>query len=353
MGSASGQAAHIGALDMRGDAGTVPSAGYRKLSVVVPAYNEEQNIPILCDRLLAVLDGLGTPFEIIIVNDGSKDKTGLVLRAAAARRKEIKVIELKRNSGQTAAMMCGIDHASGDIIIPIDADLQNDPADIPALLAKIAEGYDVVSGWRTDRKDAALSRNLPSRIANRIISLVSRVHLHDYGCTLKAYRLEVLDGVRLYGEMHRLIPVYASWMGAKVTEIPVRHHARSHGSSNYGLERVAKIILDLIVVKFLDRQFMKPIYVFGGFGMLCLAVSGIAVVWALYLKFVDGLSLIQTPLPLLAVMTFVTGFMCILMGLLSEILMRTYFESQGKTSYVVRERLNFDPADDDIQQAKK
>lgn len=326
---------------------------YRMISVIVPAYNEEQNIPILCDRLLAVLDALGAPFEIILVNDGSKDRTGEVLRAAAASRREIKVIALKRNSGQTAAMMCGIDHASGDIIIPIDADLQNDPADIPLLLAKIAEGYDVVSGWRKERKDSALRRNLPSRIANRLISFVSRVPLHDYGCTLKAYRLEVLDGVRLYGEMHRLIPVYASWMGARVTEIPVRHYPRAHGSSNYGLERVAKIILDLIVVKFLDRQFMKPIYVFGGFGMLCLAVSGLAGGWALYLKFVDGLSLILTPLPLLSVMTFITGFMCILMGLLSEILMRTYFESQGKMPYVVRERLNFDAADEDMTRTKK
>jgi dolichol-phosphate mannosyltransferase len=343
MRDAGGQMVKLELADRGAEAGT-PAArsAYRMLSVIVPAYNEERSIPVLCDRLLAVLDELGTPFEIILVNDGSKDNTASVLRAAAGRRKEIKVIELKRNSGQTAAMMCGIDHASGDIIIPIDADLQNDPADIPLLLAKIAEGYDVVSGWRKDRKDAALRRNLPSRIANKIISLVSRVHLHDYGCTLKAYRLDVLDGVRLYGEMHRLIPVYASWLGAKVTEIPVRHYPRAHGKSNYGLERVAKIILDLIVVKFLDRQFMKPIYVFGGFGMLCLAVSGLAGFWALYLKFVDGLSLIQTPLPLLAVMTFITGFMCILMGLLSEILMRTYFESQGKTSYAVRERLNFD-----------
>jgi dolichol-phosphate mannosyltransferase len=344
MGSAA-EMLRIGALDLSGRESTAPSGGYRMLSVVVPAYNEERNIPVLCARLLEVLDRLGAPFEIILVNDGSKDGTGAVLRTAAAARKEIKVIELKRNSGQTAAMMCGIDHASGDIIIPIDADLQNDPADIPALLAKIGEGYDVVSGWRKDRKDAAIRRNLPSRIANKIISLVSRVHLHDYGCTLKAYRLEVLDGVRLYGEMHRLIPVYASWMGARVTEIPVRHHPRSHGKSNYGLERVAKIILDLIVVKFLDRQFMKPIYVFGGFGMLCLLISGLAAIWALYLKLFEGLSLIQTPLPLLAVMTFITGFMCILMGLLSEILMRTYFESQGKTSYVVRERLNFDEED--------
>jgi dolichol-phosphate mannosyltransferase len=324
------------------DAAPAGGAVYRKLSIVVPAYNEEKSIPTLCDRLLAVLDETGKPFEIILVNDGSKDGTQAALRAAAGRRKEIKVIELKRNSGQTAALMCGIDHASGDIIVPIDADLQNDPADIPLLLEKIAEGYDVVSGWRKNRKDAPLRRNLPSRIANWIISLVSRVRLHDYGCTLKAYRLDVLDGVRLYGEMHRLIPVYASWMGARVTEIPVRHHPRAHGASHYGLERVIKIILDLIVVKFMDRQFMKPIYVFGGFGMLCLAASFVATAWALYLKAADNVSLIQTPLPLLAVMTFVTGFMCILMGLLSEIMMRTYFESQGKTSYAVRERLNFD-----------
>ena len=324
--------------------GAVPAADavYRKLSIVVPAYNEAKSILVLCERLLAVLDGLGKPFEIILVNDGSKDDTKAVLRHAAAQRHEIKVVELKRNSGQTAATMCGIDHASGDIIIPIDADLQNDPADIPALLEKIAEGYDVVSGWRKDRKDSTLRRNLPSWIANWIISRVSHVQLHDYGCTLKAYRLDVLEGVRLYGEMHRLIPVYASWMGARVTEIPVRHHARAHGASHYGLERVAKIILDLIVVKFLDRQLMKPIYVFGGFGLANLAISGIAGLVALYLKFFRDVSLIQTPLPLLAVMTFITGFMCILMGLLCEILMRTYFESQGKRSYAVRERLNFD-----------
>jgi len=318
------------------------NASYRKVSVIVPAYNEESNIPVLCERLLAVLDGIGTPFEVILVNDGSSDQSQAVLRAAASRRKEIKVIELKRNSGQTAAMMCGIDHASGDVVVPIDADLQNDPADIPLLLAKIAEGYDVASGWRRERKDAPLRRNLPSRIANSIISLVSGVRLHDHGCTLKAYRLDVLDGVRLYGEMHRFIPVYASWMGARVVEVPVRHHPREHGASNYGLERVLKVALDLIVVKFLDRHFMKPIYVFGGFGLVCLLVSGVAGLAALYLKFAQGASLIQTPLPLLSVMTFITGFMCILMGLLSEMLMRTYFESQGKTSYAVRERLNFD-----------
>src|SRR5581483_3453262 len=212
---------------------------------------------------------------------------------------------------------------------------------IPALLAKIDEGYDVVSGWRRIRMDSEVGRDLPSRIANWMISLVSGVRLHDYGCTLKAYRREVLDGVRLYGEMHRFIPIYASWMGAKVTEIPVRHAPRAHGSSHYGMERVLKVILDLIVVKFLDRHMMKPIYIFGGFGLLCLAISGLSLIGALYLKYVHHVSLIQTPLPLLSVMTFVTGFMCILMGLISEMLMRTYFEAQGKTPYAVRSRLNF------------
>lgn len=318
------------------------SSAARRLSIIVPVYNEAASIPTLAERLLATLDAMGAPFEIILVNDGSADGSQAALRAVAEQRHEIKVVELKRNSGQTAAMMCGIDHATGDIIIPIDADLQNDPADIPALLAKIDEGYDVVSGWRRIRMDTEVGRDLPSRIANWMISLVSGVRLHDYGCTLKAYRREVLDGVRLYGEMHRFIPIYASWMGAKVTEIPVRHAPRAHGASHYGMERVLKVILDLIVVKFLDRHMMKPIYIFGGFGLLCLAISGLALLGALYFKYADHISLIQTPLPLLSVMTFVTGFMCILMGLISEMLMRTYFEAQGKTPYAVRSRLNFD-----------
>jgi glycosyltransferase involved in cell wall biosynthesis len=319
-----------------------PSAPPGMLSIVVPVFNEAGNIPKLCDRLLVVMDQIGKPFEIILVNDGSSDRSQVELRDAARDRKEIKVIELRRNSGQTAALMCGIDHVSGDVVIPIDADLQNDPADIPLLLAKIDEGYDVVSGWRKDRKDAALRRNLPSRVANWMISLVSGVRLHDYGCSLKAYRLDVLDGVRLYGEMHRFVPIYASWMGARVTEVPVRHHPREMGASKYGLERVAKVLLDLIVVKFLDRHVMKPIYVFGGFGLICLFISTLAGAAAIYLKFAENVSLIQTPLPLLSVMTFITGIMCVLMGLLSEMIMRTYFEAQGKTPYVIREKLNFD-----------
>ncbi|MDY0884059.1 glycosyltransferase family 2 protein [Dongia soli] len=311
-----------------------------KLSIITPIYNEEENIPLLFERLDAVLRPMKRGYEIIMVNDGSRDGSLAALRRLAEQHPEVKVIDLKRNSGQTAALMCGIDHSTGDIIIPIDADLQNDPADIPNLLVKIDEGYDVVSGWRRDRKDAAIRRNFVSSVANLVISRISGVHLRDYGCSLKAYRRSVLEGVRLYGEMHRFVPIYASWMGAKITEIPVRHHPRLHGKSSYGLERVVKVILDLIVVKFLDRHLVKPIYVFGGFGMLSVAISFLTLLWALYLKLVEGLSLIQTPLPLLSAMAFLIGITAILLGLMSEILVRTYFESQDKRPYYVRERIN-------------
>ena len=235
------------------------SPGRPQLSVITPIYNEEKNIAILVERLVAVLKELGQPFEIVAVNDGSRDGSLTELRKQAALHRELKIVDFRRNYGQTAAIMAGIDHAGGEIIVSIDADLQNDPEDIPRLLAKMAEGFDVVSGWRRDRKDAALRRNFVSRVANRIISRISGVHLHDYGCTLKAYRRDVVKNVRLYGEMHRFIPIYATWMGAKVADIPVRHFARRHGRSNYGLERVVKVILDLIVVKFLDRYMVKPI----------------------------------------------------------------------------------------------
>eukprot|EP01034_Spumella_vulgaris_P010497 gene10497-13318_t len=218
----------------------------------------------------------------------------------AAADSRVKVVHFRRNAGQTAAMMAGIDFASGDVLIPLDADLQNDPADIPRLLAKLDEGYDVVSGWRKDRKDDSLRRNLPSRIANSLISRVSGVALHDYGCSLKAYRRDVIKGVKLYGEMHRFIPIYASWNGARVTELPVTHHARRFGVSKYGLERIAKVFLDLMVVKFLDRYAQKPIYVFGGFGLVNLAVSFLAGLWAIILKLFYGTSFILSPLPLLA-----------------------------------------------------
>jgi len=240
--------------------------------------------------------------------------------------------------------MAGIDHASGDIIVSIDADLQNDAHDIPALLAKLDEGFDVVSGWRKDRQDEAFRRNFLSRIANGVISSISGVRLHDYGCTLKAYRSDVVKDVRLYGEMHRFIPIYASWMGAKVVDMPVRHYPRRHGHSNYGLERIVKVILDLIVVKFLDRYMVKPIYVFGGFGILSLVFGAVSFMAMIVLKIVDNISMISTPLPLVTVMAVMTGISSILMGLLAEMLVRTYFESQQRTNYHVRERINFERA---------
>jgi glycosyltransferase involved in cell wall biosynthesis len=314
---------------------------FSSVSVVAPIYNEADNIPLLAERLTAVLSSLPLTWEVILVNDGSRDASLQALRKAGADNPRVRVIDLKRNSGQTAAMMCGIDHAVGEVIIPIDADLQNDPADIPRLLTKLDEGFDVVSGWRVERKDAAVRRNFVSRVANKVISLISGVHLHDYGCSLKAYRKSVLDGVRLYGEMHRFIPIYASWAGARITELPVQHHPRMHGQSKYGLERIFKVILDLMVVKFLDRHLVKPIYVFGSIAVFSFAISGLALAYALYLKFFESVSLIQTPLPLLSVMTFVTGLMTLLLGIVSEILVRTYFESQDKKPYAVRERINF------------
>lgn len=310
------------------------------ISLTVPIYNEEQNIPLLYEQVREVLSRFGRPWELILVNDGSSDGSAEALDRIAEADSRVKVIHLRRNFGQTAAMMAGFDFASGDIIIPMDGDLQNDPADIPRLLAKLDEGYDVCSGWRKERQDAKVRRNLPSTIANRLISVISGVHLHDYGCTLKAYRSNVIKGVKLYGEMHRFVPIYASWQGARVTEIPVAHHARKFGESKYGLERTLKVVLDLIVVKFLSKYAQKPMYVFGTFGFLSLALGLFAGLWAVYLKLFDGISFIQTPLPLVFVMTAITGVMCILMGLLAELLTRTYHESQDKSVYLVGETRN-------------
>ena len=314
------------------------------LSIVVPIYNEEENIPVLAERLLATVGRLNRPWEIIAVNDGSIDESEQLLRGIAALHHQFKVLNFRRNYGQTAAIMAGIEHASGNIIVSIDSDLQNDPDDIPILLEKLAEGYDVVSGWRQARKDSAIRRILISRLANGLISWISGIPLHDYGCTLKAYRREVIKGVRLYGEMHRFIPIYASWMGAKIAELPVRHYARKHGRSNYGLERTIKVLLDLIVLKFLEHYMVKPIYIFGGFGIVALGLSALFGSYMLFLKFVQGTSMIATPLPLLAAMTFLVGIMSILLGLIAEILVRTYFESQKKSPYLIRSFVNFDPA---------
>jgi len=312
------------------------------ISVTIPVYNEESNLRPLCARLVPVLESLGIPWEVVLVNDGSTDATAGVLDLLAGQDARLKVIHFRRNAGQTAAMMAGFEYARGDIIVPMDADMQNDPGDIPLLLDKLNEGFDVCSGWRKDRHDHSLRRVLPSRIANWLISKVSGVHLHDYGCSLKAYRRDVIKGVRLYGEMHRFIPIYAHWLGAKVTEVPVRHHPRVAGKSAYGLERIFKVLLDLVVVKFLDRYAQKPIYVFGGFGLLNFLVSLVAGLCAIYLKFWDGISFIQTPLPLLVVMAAITGVMCVLLGLVAEMVTRSWHESRDKGTYIVGETRNLE-----------
>lgn len=311
------------------------------LSIIVPVFNELENVPILIEQLNSVVQKMGRTYEIIAVNDGSTDKTGEKLWELAAKQDNLKVVNFVRNFGQTAAMMAGLENATGEILITIDADLQNDPKDIPMLVAKIDEGHDLACGWRRDRKDAAIRRNFVSRVANRLISRISGVNLHDYGCTLKAYRRSVIDGVRLYGEMHRFIPIYASWMGASIVEVPVNHHPRIHGQSKYGLERIVKVLLDLLLVKFMSRHLVRPIHLFGGIGLLLLFFAAVSFLLMLYLKFVEGVSMILTPLPVLTSLCILLGVNTILLGLIAEILMRTYFESRNSPYYLVRDKINF------------
>jgi dolichol-phosphate mannosyltransferase len=305
--------------------------------MVIPVYNEEENVPPLYERLTEVLTRIGRDYEIVFIDDGSSDSTLTRLRAISRGDPKVKILSFSRNFGQTAALSAGIDFSKGDIIIPMDGDLQNDPEDVSSLLQRIEQGYDVVSGWRKDRKDPYLSRRLPSIVANKLISLISGVHLHDYGCTLKAYRREILKNIRLYGEMHRFIPIYAQWVGARVSEMPVRHFERRSGSSKYGMSRIAKVILDLMVVKFLLSYSQKPIYVFGGMGLLMILAAILSGGYAVYLKLFESVSFILTPLPLLCVLLLVLGFLSILMGFLAEILTRTYYESQRKPTYQVKE----------------
>jgi glycosyltransferase involved in cell wall biosynthesis len=313
------------------------------ISVAVPVYNEAEALPVLAERVTKVLSELGQPWELIFINDGSLDGSEEVLDGLAKANPAVKVVHFRRNYGQTAAMMAGFDFASGEVIIPLDGDLQNDPSDIPKMLAKLDEGYDVCSGWRKDRQDNALQRNIPSIMANRLISFVSGVELHDFGCSLKAYRADVVRNIRLYGEMHRFLPIYARWHGAKITEVTVNHFARTTGQSKYGLERVLKVLCDLVVVKFLDSYAEKPMYVFGAVGLISFLVSFAAGASAFYFKFWGGKSFIETPLPLLCVMSALTGIMCILMGLLAEMIMRTFYESQDKRVYSVRATRNMEP----------
>jgi len=311
-----------------------------QISVVIPLFNEEENVRLLLDELVGELEKLGRTYEVICVDDGSRDRTFAELARAAAERPELRVIRFRLNFGQTAAMSAGIEAARGEVIVPMDGDLQNDPADIGRLLAQLDAGSDVVSGWRKNRQDKEFGRKVPSRIANWMISSISGVRLHDYGCSLKAYRRDVLRDVKLYGEMHRFIPVYASWQGAKVTEMVVNHRVRRAGRSKYGLSRTFKVVLDLMVVKFLANYATKPIYVFGGFGLVSFTCAVIAFAIALYYKLAGLKDFVATPLPLVTVMFTLVGALSLLMGLLAELVIRTYYESQDKRPYLIAEELN-------------
>jgi glycosyltransferase involved in cell wall biosynthesis len=311
-----------------------------KLSVIIPVFNEVENIPLLHKAIHQALKSVKYSWEIILVDDGSQDKSPEELEKIARKDpKFVKVILLRRNFGQTTAIAAGIDYASGDIIVMMDADLQNDPADIPDMVKKIDAGYDVVSGWRYERKDNLL-RVLPSRIANKLISWITGVHLHDYGCTLKAYRREVLSGFRLYGEMHRFIPAYAGSFGAKIVEVRVNHHARRFGKAKYGLERTTKVILDLMTVKFLSTYASKPNYLFGGLGLLMMAISVLIVIFLVINRLVAGEHIVRSPLLQMSVMLFILGVQSILLGLIAELLVRTYHESQKKATYNIRKVIN-------------
>src|ERR1051325_9758043 len=320
-----------------GGGGDVPD-----ISVFLPVYNEEPNLRPLHAKMDEALSKLGRTAEIIYVDDGSTDGSLEVLRGLAHADSRVRVVALRRNYGQTAAMAAGIDAARGRVLIPMDADLQNDPADIIRLLNKLDEGYDVVSGWRKNRKDKMVTRKLPSMLANRLISWIGGVPLHDYGCSLKAYRREALEDVRLYGRMHRCIPIYASWAGARVTEIPVEHHPRTMGKSKYGLSRTLKVVFDLMTIKFMASYQTKPIYVFGTFGIIASAIPILAGLYALFLKLFHKADSVQTPLPILAIVMFAVGVQFLLMGLLAEMLVRTYHESQAKRIYAVREKIGME-----------
>ncbi len=317
------------------------------ISVIIPLFNEKENIAPLYNALKTHLDPSVFPYsyEVILTDDGSTDGTYEECINTVSGDPDFRLIKFRKNSGQTAAIMAGMDHSRGKILVPMDGDLQNDPADIIHLIKKIEEGYDVVSGWRKERKDDSLRRNLPSKAANSLISLISGVRLHDFGCTLKAYRRSVVEGIRLYGEMHRFIPIYAEMQGAKITEIPVRHNARRAGVSKYGLGRTWKVILDLITVKFLSEFSQKPVYLFGGFALLNVVLGFFVFLWMVWLKYAEGINFNRTPLPNLIIIFYVTAFQSLFFGLIAEILMRTYYESQNKRTYIISESLNILSAD--------
>jgi glycosyltransferase involved in cell wall biosynthesis len=313
-----------------------------ELSIVIPVYNEKENLPLLHSAIHQSLDSLpDLTWEVIYVDDGSADASLQALEEIAAGDPgHARIVALRRNFGQTAAIAAGIDHSQGEILVLLDADMQNDPADIPMMLEKMEQGYDVVSGWRLNRQDTFLTRVLPSRMANWLISTVTGVHLHDYGCTQKAYRREVITGFRLYGEMHRFIPAYASSVGARIIEVPVHHHARRFGKAKYGLTRTLKVVLDLFTVKYLISYANKPIYLFGGAGIFLIVVSAIMLLFLLVRRVAVGIPVLSSPFFLMSAMFIILGFQSILMGLIAEMLVRTYHESQSKPTYTIRKVIN-------------
>ena len=315
----------------------------KKISIVVPVYNEEENVPILYDKLKEVLEKTPYDYEIIFVDDGSTDRTREILEEIASKDKKVKVIEFARNFGQTPAMMAGMDYATGDVIVTMDGDLQNDPEDIPRLLEKIEEGYDVVSGWRKNRQDAAISRKLPSKIANWLIGKMTGVKIHDYGCTLKAYRSDVIKKVRLYGELHRFIPALASTVTSvsRIIEIPVKHHPRIYGKSKYGISRTFKVLADLFFIWFLKKFMQKPIHFFGILGLVLFFAGLIPFLYLVGLK-LTGHSIGGRPLLIISVLFILSGIQMFTTGIISEILMRIYFESQDKKPYVVGRVVNLE-----------
>lgn len=312
------------------------------LSVVLPVYNEEESLELQHRAVTEAVKKLKRTYEIIFVDDGSVDSSYEILKSISAKDKNVKLVRFRRNFGQTAAMAAGIDHSRGEVIVFMDSDLQNEPEDIGKLLEKIEEGYDVVSGWRANRQDKLISRKIPSRIANWLIAKVTGVPLHDLGCSLKAYRGEVLRQVNLYGEMHRFIPVHASWIGARITEVPVGHHARQFGQSKYGIKRTFKVILDLITVKFMGSYSTKPIYIFGGTGVVILFLGFLSGISVIAMKFFLHLNMIRNPLLLMTVMLVIIGVLFIQMGIIAEIMIRIYHESQKMPPYRVRETVNID-----------
>ncbi len=306
-----------------------------KVSIVIPIFNEEESIPQLVQEILGTMRSTENSFEIVLVNDGSKDRSAQVLEDLSKHIPEIICVLLRKNYGQTAAMAAGFDISNGEIIVSIDGDLQNDPADIPLLLNKLSQGYDLVCGWRHDRKDPEISRKIPSKIANKLIRKVTGVHLNDYGCSLKAYRKEILSDMKLYGELHRFLPVLANIEGARITEIKVNHRARKHGLSKYGIDRTFRVMMDLLTVWFLNRFLTRPMYIFGFGGIIAILSSSIASIYLLTMKIL-GEDIGNRPLLTFSLVIGITGVQLFCFGLLSELQIRTYHESQGRPIYRIR-----------------